>query len=717
MALAARYGRFDSVTIGILTLAGALAACSGADPSDGVGIARQGIFQEEPGPFPREGECNLADPAFDSIRPRLGGDHNTGPDTLKGQPIPEPSNLKDYVRSRRTAIALGKALFWDMQVGSDGIQSCGTCHFRAGADPRSRNMIQPGGANNPDTSFDHPPNLQLSSDMYPFTKFADPQERSSTLLRDSDDVTSSQGVFLSNFVNVVRGAERDITQSVPDPVFNVGGINTRRNEPRNTPTVINAVFNHRQFWDGRAQATFNGVNPFGVRDPNAKVLRSDGHTPTWTVIRIDSASLASQAVGPPLSDREMGSIGRTFQDVGRRLVSAKPLRLQTVHRQDSVLGIMADRHGDQRGLDTTYEELIEQAFDDSWWKSDKIVVKDTTTGATSFAPYPHHRELRDNEYTMMEWNFSLFFGLAIQLYETTLIADDTKMDQHFDRVNRGKPGLLNEHELHGLDLFAKAGCKDCHTGPHLSSAVTRTLVTGFENPTQNPSFQPPEVIERMVLGTCQVAVYDQSFYNLGVRPTDEDLGIGGDDPFGNPLSIAKILTANPATIPSQELLTQSYPNLMSMGRIPPLEPGERTSVQGAFKMPQLRNVALTAPYFHNGGKRTLREVVELYNRGGDFHDHVGADGVPQTRFMDLGIGRLHLTESEIDDIVSFLESLTDQRVADQVAPFDHPELFVPNGHLGDTHHVLHIGNQAITNLMRVPEVGKHGGKLPKGFLE
>ena len=43
----------------------------------------------------------------------------------------------------------------------------------------------------------------------------------------------------------------------------------RRVEPRNTPTMINAVFNHRNFWDMRAQHLFNGVNPFGDRDPDA----------------------------------------------------------------------------------------------------------------------------------------------------------------------------------------------------------------------------------------------------------------------------------------------------------------------------------------------------------------------------------------------------------------------------------------------------------------
>ena len=42
------------------------------------------------------------------------------------------------------ARALGKALFWDMQVGSDGVQACASCHFRAGADPRSKNQVSPG---------------------------------------------------------------------------------------------------------------------------------------------------------------------------------------------------------------------------------------------------------------------------------------------------------------------------------------------------------------------------------------------------------------------------------------------------------------------------------------------------------------------------------------------------------------------------------------------
>ena len=75
----------------------------------------------------REGTCAGASELFP--------DSNPGPGTLKALRPKNIPELSTYVRDRRAAIALGKALFWDMQVGSDGIQACGSCHFRAGAAP------------------------------------------------------------------------------------------------------------------------------------------------------------------------------------------------------------------------------------------------------------------------------------------------------------------------------------------------------------------------------------------------------------------------------------------------------------------------------------------------------------------------------------------------------------------------------------------------------
>ncbi len=73
------------------------------------------------------------------------------------------------------------------------------------------------------------------------------------------------------------------------------------------------------------------------------------------------------------------------------------------------------------------------------------------------------------------------------------------------------------------------------------------------------------------------------------------------------------------------------------------DPGDRWK----FRTPSLRNVALTAPYMHNGTMQTLREVIEFYNHG----------GIPNELLSPL-IKPLHLTNVEIDNLIAFLESLT-----------------------------------------------------------
>jgi len=69
--------------------------------------------------------------------------------------------------------------------------------------------------------------------------------------------------------------------------------------------------------------------------------------------------------------------------------------------------------------------------------------------------------------------------------------------------------------------------------------------------------------------------------------------------------------------------------------------------RGAFRTPSLRNVAETAPYMHDGSKKTLREVVDFYAGGGN--------GNPQ---LDKEIHELKLSRQERDDLVAFLEALT-----------------------------------------------------------
>lgn len=57
--------------------------------------------------------------------------------------VPLPEHLDVFIKDRTAALQLGKALFWDMQVGSDGVQACASCHFHAGADNRSSNQLSP----------------------------------------------------------------------------------------------------------------------------------------------------------------------------------------------------------------------------------------------------------------------------------------------------------------------------------------------------------------------------------------------------------------------------------------------------------------------------------------------------------------------------------------------------------------------------------------------
>lgn len=115
------------------------------------------------------------------------------------------------------------------------------------------------------------------------------------------------------------------------------------------------------------------------------------------------------------------------------------------------------------------------------------------------------------------------------------------------------------------------------------------------------------------------ALGDGSFRNIGVRPAFEDEGLGA-------------VTGDPEHA-------------------------------GQFKSPSLRNVGLRAPYFHNGGKADLDEVLAFYNGGGDFAP------------ADPLIVEMNLPNSELAQIKDFLEQgLTDPRVEFALPPFDHPTM-------------------------------------------
>ena len=601
------------------------------------------------------------------------------PVPLNTVPIPLPATLDLYIKDRTAAIKLGKALFWDMQLGSDGITACASCHYQAGADGRDKNQLTPGSNKLWDNG--HAVNGQLTTtSRFPFTKFTDVNNPLSTKPWSSSDIVGSQGVFKGSFIGITN-TPVDSGSVVADPIYRTGAINTRQVTGRNAPSVINSIFNHRNFWDGRAHNEFNGVNPFGDSDVNARVYENvDLVTAQATPVRISivNASLASQAVGPVNSDVEMAHGGRNFAAVGKKMLALTPLALQKVDGTDSVLGINANPTGN--GLTTTYAEMITAAFQPKWING---VNRFTVTGGRIF-PSP------TGVYSQTEANFSLIFGLAVLMYESTLVSDQTP----FDKYLAGNTAAMTASARRGYDLFiGQANCVLCHAGGPLSNATIPVLnvdiaALGIAIPT-----------EVMPMRDLLPSAYDVGYYNVGTRPTAEDIGIGANDPFGNPLSFARSL----------QLGILQDPNRPA-GQI--ITGTTRLAINGAFKVPGLRNVALNAPYNHTGGYSTLHQTVNLYNRGFD-HDN-GVNLSP-----DVAVNP-QLTIAQKQDLIQLMLEMTDPRVENRSAPFDHPELRIPHGHqnaAGSTTRVVNRGDGNATDIMlTIPASGRAGGVKLRRFL-
>lgn len=193
-------------------------------------------------------------------------------------------------------------------------------------------------------------------------------------------------------------------------------------------------------------------------------------------------------------------------------------------------------------------------------------------------------------------------GHAIAAFERTLIF----LDAPYDRFVAGDARALSDQEQRGLALFeGKARCATCHP----------------LNP-KNP------------IGS------DMKFHNIGVSARHQNF---------EALAI-QALAALQKNASEQELdrLALST-DLSELGRF---MVSRKYRDIGAFKTSQLRNVGLTRPYMHDGSLRTLWDVMDHYNKGGEAN-----------AYLDGGIEALALGESDIDDLIAFLFALTDARFA------------------------------------------------------
>ena len=669
--------------------------------------------------------------------------------TLADVPVPVPDLRAagvlnpDNPDADQILIQLGKALFWDQEVGSDG-QACASCHFHAGADNRAKNQLDPDTRNVvPDPVFgnstlmgvpgypDFGPNYELAETDFPFHVLADPEENNfnvRVVLQDTNDVASSQGVFDADFGQVTPVEGDDAATPVPDDIFNVAGVNARRVAQRNAPSVINAVFNHSNFWDGRAHNTFNGVSTFGPPDPDATILVNNGALNEQPFAIVNS-SLASQAVAPPPSRDEMSFDSRPFAAIGKKMVNRRPLRLQLVHADDSVLGPLARTTVDAGdvtgvgGLKGAYAHLIKAAFAPKYWNSATTITFNHDGTRNIGGTSPDAAQV----FSQMEANFSLFFGLSVQAYQAALVSEQTPFDLFIEGDNQA----LDEEQLHGLLVFLNAGsdadrmsrnppavddaiaaaetalgveigagnCVSCHGGPEFTDAAFTSLAKDGELELIELE-ETPELVGGLLAVSDEQGLLDNGFSNIGVRPTNEDLARGGEA-NGFPLSFTRQALEGHA-----ELLPEGA-ELPCASAVCP-----RTQVDGAFKVPGLRNVEITGPYFHNGGQATLAQVIEFYDRQSDF-------GAANIADLDRNMAFIDIDEPDEEPLVAFLLALTDERVRNKLAPFDHPQLFVPDGHPGDQVMITctdpEIPFQACTDLLEIPAVGVGG--LPAAGLE
>jgi cytochrome c peroxidase len=189
---------------------------------------------------------------------------------------------------------------------------------------------------------------------------------------------------------------------------------------------------------------------------------------------------------------------------------------------------------------------------------------------------------------------------AIASYERTQIAYDTP----FDHFIAGDAGAIGDDAKRGWQLFnGRARCNKCHA---LSDQVVDP--TNFT---------------------------DNDFHNIGIGIIRHDVV-----PQARKAEQA-ILSGNTKQVDEAAILS----NMSVLGRF--LVTKKQADI-AAFKTPDIRNVLVTGPYFHDGSQQTLWDVADHYNKG---------DGA-QNPWLDEDIQPLALGESDIDDLVAFMASLT-----------------------------------------------------------
>lgn len=203
----------------------------------------------------------------------------------------------------------------------------------------------------------------------------------------------------------------------------------------------------------------------------------------------------------------------------------------------------------------------------------------------------------------------LNIGQAIASYERSLNSANSAFDQWFFAK---KVGAVNDAVKRGYQLFTgKASCSACHT--------------------LNEDF---------------ALFSDNQFHNTGIGYRESM----HKEPEKQTVQVAPGVFIE---VDRQDLSVISETKANDLGRY---EITQDPQDRWKYKTPSLRNIALTAPYMHNGSLSSLEEVIRFYNQGG-----VGNET------LDPLIKPLNLTETEIGELVAFLHALTGSNVSELVA--------------------------------------------------
>jgi cytochrome c peroxidase len=198
---------------------------------------------------------------------------------------------------------------------------------------------------------------------------------------------------------------------------------------------------------------------------------------------------------------------------------------------------------------------------------------------------------------------------AIAAFERTKVTGDSPFDRWYFG---GDETAIGDAAKRGFDLFIGDGrCVSCHTIEQDHALFT-----------------------------------DHRFHNIGVGINDIEARVP---------ELARAFLVAKAQGVDVDVAVLTDADTSHLGRFAITD---EINMIGAFKTSTLRNIAVTAPYMHDGSLATLREVVEHYNNGG-----VTPKDAPVNAFISGGIRPLELTEQEIDDLVAFMETLTSPEFA------------------------------------------------------